>query len=192
MSSLLYSDEVARLRQRQHLPVWRVAPGRYLQGGVAPAALTPPLSMQCRGCCSPFALSAVVTQEPSCPNHWLCFKVKYVLKASQSFETISVTFQQSLPCSDSSWASFSALPMWTQTISPQLIFRFFVVNIFFYLLSYSVIYLLSCTIFSPPSTSKTQAKEAFHLCCGCELMCTFHLYSHMSPNTRIRYSITLP
>lgn len=106
-----------------------------------------------------------------------CFKVKYVWKTSQSFENISITFQQSNACSDSSWASFSSLPMWTQAILPQLMFRLFAINNFFYLVSYSGEYLFpfyffSCTIFFPPSTSKTQAEEALHLCCGCELVCT--------------------
>lgn len=71
MSSLLYSEEVARLRQMQPSPVWRVAPGQHQEEGAAPAAPTPPLSMQCSGCCSPFALGAVVTQVPSWPNHCL-------------------------------------------------------------------------------------------------------------------------
>lgn len=157
-----YSEEVARLRQTQHLAVWRVAPGSAPGGGTAPAVLTPPLSMQCSGCCSPLALSAVVTQVPSWPN--LCFKMKYVWKTSPSFENISITFQQSSPCSDSSWASFSALP-----IPPQLIFRLVVVNIFFfYLVSYSgeylfPFYLFSFTIFSllPPPKHKLKKHSIF-------------------------------
>lgn len=131
MSSLSCSEEVTRHRQVQHLPVWRVAPRSAPGVGAAPAALTPPLPMQCRACCSPFTLSAVVTRLPSGPNHCLCFKVKHVWKTSQSFENISITFQQSSPWSDSSWASFSALPMWTQPTPPQLMFRFFVINNFF-------------------------------------------------------------
>lgn len=61
----------------------------------------------------------------------VCFKVKYVWKTSQSFENISITFQQSNACSDSSWASSSFLPLWTQAISPQLTFRLFAINNFF-------------------------------------------------------------
>lgn len=68
--------------------------------------------------------------------------------------------------------------------------------IFFYLVSYSGEYLFpfyffSCTIFFPPSTSKTQAEEALRLCCGCELVCTCLLHSHISPNTRASSSSTL-
>lgn len=151
MSSLSYSEEVARLRQTQHLAVWRVAPGSAPGGGTAPAALTPPLSMQCSGCCSPLALSAVVTQVPSWPN--LCFKMKYVWKTSPSFENISITFQQSSPCSDSSWASFSALP-----IPPQLIFRLVVVNIFF-----SIWYLTLESIYSLFTCFLSQFFPSFHL-----------------------------
>lgn len=126
--------------------------------------------MQCRGCCSPLTLSAVVTQEPSSTNHWFCFKVKYVLKTSQSFETISVTFQQSSPCSDSSWTS--ALSMWTQTISPQLIFRLFVVNIFSicYLTLLSTCFLAQFFPLLPPPKHKLKKHSIYAVVVNwCEL-----------------------
>lgn len=168
----------------------RSAPG----GGTAPAALTLPLSVQGSDCCSPSTFSAAVTQGPSWPN--LCFKVKYVWKTSQSFENISITFLHSSPCSDSSWASFSAFPMWTQTIPPQLIFRLVVVNNFFVsgillwrvFIPFLLVFFLN---FFPPSTSKTQAEEALYLCCGCELVCICLLYSHISPSARMSCSRTL-
>lgn len=130
MSSLLYSEEVARLRQTQHCPC----------GGcpqVTPAGGCSSCSTDTASLLSP--CSAVPAAPPPSSVQRLHRGHAGQITApasrrnmpSQSFENILITFQQSSPCSDSSWASLSALPVWTQTVPPQPISTLFVVNTVF-------------------------------------------------------------